>query len=199
MPCWPADKGKTAEAERYYREVLKSSYAKSEEIQYRIVNFLMHMGRYAEAADRYEAFDNMIAKYRIEPTVDMIYLVKYKFEAYYKAGRKDSALAAAAAALEFADSAIVRQKRSESELRIARDIQMSMVPNTFPEHEGLDLYAQMTPAKEVGGDHLLDVLQHTHFDSARQVVETLYAKVEEHRNGAEANDDLTMLCLRVTA
>ena len=152
MPCWPADKGKTAEAERYYREVLKSSYAKSEEIQYRIVNFLMHMGRYAEAADRYEAFDNMIAKYRIEPTVDMIYLVKYKFEAYYKAGRKDSALAAAAAALEFADSAIVRQKRSESELRIARDIQMSMVPNTFPEHEGLDLYAQMTPAKEVGGD-----------------------------------------------
>ena len=412
--------GKTAEADRYYREVLKSNYAKSEEIQYRIVNLLMHMGRYAEAADRHEAFDNMIAKYHVEPTVDMIYLVKYKFEAYYKAGRRDSALAAAAAALEFVDSAIVRQKRSEaaklatiyetklkdeeiaqqqitlnrqrslalvvvlvlitaffivytlfrrraarrmalmkarqerieSELRIARNIQMSMVPSTFPEYEGLDLYAQMTPAKEVGGDlygyvvhgsrlyftvgdvsgkgvpaslfmaqatrlfrtlanqglmpaeicnsmnaelsgddntngmfvtmfigmldlenghlaycnaghnppvlgggdnqgdflemipnapiglwpemdyegeeiasikgralfvytdglneaedlgqrqfgdeRLLDVLRHTHFDSAQQVVETLHAKVEEHRNGAEPNDDLTMLCLRVS-
>ena len=45
-----------------------------------------------------------------------------------------------------------RQERIESELRIARDIQMSMVPSTFPEYEGLDLYAKMTPAKEVGGD-----------------------------------------------
>ncbi len=40
----------------------------------------------------------------------------------------------------------------ESELRIARDIQMSMVPSVFPNVEGLDMYASMTPAKEVGGD-----------------------------------------------
>ncbi len=412
--------GKKAEAERYYREMLKSSFVKSEEMQYRIANLLMRMGHYAEAADRYQALDNMIAKYHVEPTVDMIYQVKNRFEANYKAGRRDSALVAAAAALEFVDSAIVRQKRSEaaklatiyetkqkdeeiaqqqislnrqrflalavalvlitvffivytlfrrraakhmaemkarqerieSELRIARDIQMSMVPSTFPEYEGLDLYAQMTPAKEVGGDlygyiinghnlyfavgdvsgkgvpaslfmaqatrlfrtmanqglkpadicnnmnaelsgddnangmfvtmfigmldmenghlaycnaghnppvigggqnegdylemipnapiglwpemdyqgeelesikgrtlfvytdglneaedpeqqqfgddHLLDVLRHTHFDSAIQVVKTLNEKVEEHRNGAEPNDDLTMLCLRVS-
>jgi serine phosphatase RsbU (regulator of sigma subunit) len=412
--------GKTAEAERYYQEVLKADCVKNEEIQYRIVNVLMHMGRYAEAANRYQALDKMIAKYHVEPTIDMIDLVKNKFEANYKAGRKDSALAAATTAFEFVDSAIVRQKRSdaaklatiyetkqkdeeiarqqitlnrqrflalavalvlitvffivytifrrraakrmaemkarqeriESELRIARDIQMSMVPSTFPEYEGLDLYAQMTPAKEVGGDlygyvinghnlyfavgdvsgkgvpaslfmaqatrlfrtmanqglkpaeicnnmnaelsgddntngmfvtmfigmldmenghlaycnaghnppvigggqnkgdflemipnapiglwpemdyqgeelesikgralfvytdglneaedleqqqfgddHLLDVLRHTHFDSAKQVVKTLNAKVEEHRNGAEPNDDLTMLCLRVS-
>lgn len=44
------------------------------------------------------------------------------------------------------------QERIESELRIARDIQMSMVPSLFPEREGLDMYASMTPAKEVGGD-----------------------------------------------
>ncbi len=44
------------------------------------------------------------------------------------------------------------QERIESELRIARDIQMSMVPSIFPEREGLDMYASMTPAKEVGGD-----------------------------------------------
>ena len=45
-----------------------------------------------------------------------------------------------------------QKERIESELRIARDIQMSMVPNEFPEHEGLDLYATMAPAREVGGD-----------------------------------------------
>jgi len=44
------------------------------------------------------------------------------------------------------------KERIESELRIARDIQMSMVPNVFPERDGLDLYATVTPAKEVGGD-----------------------------------------------
>ena len=44
------------------------------------------------------------------------------------------------------------KERIESELRIARDIQMSMVPNVFPQREGLDMYAEMTPAKEVGGD-----------------------------------------------
>ena len=243
------------------------------------------------------------------------------------------------------------QERLESELRIARDIQMSMVPSVFPEREGLDMYASMTPAKEVGGDlygyllmgdklyfavgdvsgkgvpaslfmaqatrlfltlakqgmmpaeictrmndalsgddnengmfvtfwlglldlttghldfcnaghnppvigggehhgeflkmipnapiglwpeleyegeeiesikgrplfiytdglneaedpeqkqfgdeRLLDILRNPHFDSARQVIDTLKSEVETHRNGAEPNDDLTMMCLRV--
>ena len=44
------------------------------------------------------------------------------------------------------------KERMEGELSIARDIQMSMVPSTFPDYEGLDMYASMTPAKEVGGD-----------------------------------------------
>ena len=44
------------------------------------------------------------------------------------------------------------KERIESDLRIARDIQMSMVPSTFPDRPDLDLYASMTPAKEVGGD-----------------------------------------------
>jgi serine phosphatase RsbU (regulator of sigma subunit) len=51
------------------------------------------------------------------------------------------------------------QERIEGELQIARDIQMSMVPNIFPEREGLDMYASMTPAKEVGGDLYGYVLQ----------------------------------------
>ena len=51
------------------------------------------------------------------------------------------------------------QERIEGELQIARDIQMSMVPNIFPEREGLDMYASMIPAKEVGGDLYGYVLQ----------------------------------------
>lgn len=243
------------------------------------------------------------------------------------------------------------QERIESELRIARNIQMSMVPNTFPSYEGLDMYASMTPAKEVGGDlygyvflddklyfalgdvsgkgvpaslfmaqatrlfrtlaaqqmmpaeicmhmndalsgednesgmfvtfwlglidlktghldfcnaghnspviggenkgdflemqtnapiglwpgleyegeeietikgrsmfiytdglneaenrqqeqfgddRLLDILRNTHFDSAQQVIEKLKAEVEHHRDGAEPNDDLTMMCVRLS-
>ena len=55
------------------------------------------------------------------------------------------------------------KERIESELRIARDIQMSMVPHVFPQHQGLDLYAQMTPAREVGGDLYSYVLQGDEF------------------------------------
>ena len=45
------------------------------------------------------------------------------------------------------------KERMESELRIARNIQMSMVPSVFPDIKGLDMYASMTPAKEVGDDN----------------------------------------------
>lgn len=43
----------------------------------------------------------------------------------------------------------------ENELKVASDIQMSMVPRIFPpfpNRKDIDLYATMTPAKEVGGD-----------------------------------------------
>ena len=44
------------------------------------------------------------------------------------------------------------KERIESELRIAREIQMRMLPHVFPRRADVDLYAMMTPAKEVGGD-----------------------------------------------
>lgn len=50
----------------------------------------------------------------------------------------------------------------ESELKIAHDIQMSMLPKTypaFPERHDVDIYGQLTPAKAVGGD-LYDFLIH---------------------------------------
>ena len=50
---------------------------------------------------------------------------------------------------------------------------------------------------QFGDDHLLEILRNTHFDSARQVIDILAAQVEQHRNGAEPNDDLTMMCIHV--
>ena len=44
------------------------------------------------------------------------------------------------------------KERMESELRIAREIQKRMLPHVFPKRKDVDLYAMMTPAKEVGGD-----------------------------------------------
>ena len=52
-----------------------------------------------------------------------------------------------------------RQERIDSELSVAREIQMSMVPSIFPQREGLDMYAMMAPAKEVGGDLYGYILQ----------------------------------------
>ena len=43
----------------------------------------------------------------------------------------------------------------ENELKVAHDIQMSMLPKTFPpypERDDIDIYGMLTPAKDVGGD-----------------------------------------------
>ena len=52
-------------------------------------------------------------------------------------------------------NATASRERMESELSIAREIQLGMVPKTFPsfpQYTEFDLYATLMPAKEVGGD-----------------------------------------------
>jgi sigma-B regulation protein RsbU (phosphoserine phosphatase) len=47
------------------------------------------------------------------------------------------------------------RERIQGDLRVAHNIQMAMVPNEFPpfpDRSDLDIYASMTPAREVGGD-----------------------------------------------
>ena len=47
------------------------------------------------------------------------------------------------------------KEKIESELRIAHEIQMGMIPKTFPPfptRSDVDIYAELIPAKEVGGD-----------------------------------------------
>ncbi|EIC22736.1 SpoIIE family protein phosphatase [Thiorhodovibrio frisius] len=49
----------------------------------------------------------------------------------------------------------IHKERIESELRIARDIQMGILPKLFPafsEYEEFDIFASLKSAKEVGGD-----------------------------------------------
>lgn len=48
-------------------------------------------------------------------------------------------------------------ERYESELNIASNIQKQMLPGAFPESDRFDIYARLSPAKEVGGD-LFDFL-----------------------------------------
>jgi sigma-B regulation protein RsbU (phosphoserine phosphatase) len=52
-------------------------------------------------------------------------------------------------------STTAKKERIESELHIARSLQLGMVPKIFPpfpEREDVDMFARMTPAREVGGD-----------------------------------------------
>ena len=49
----------------------------------------------------------------------------------------------------------IEKERFLSELSVARDIQQSMIPKTFPgypERDDMELYASLTPARQVGGD-----------------------------------------------
>jgi serine phosphatase RsbU (regulator of sigma subunit) len=55
--------------------------------------------------------------------------------------------------------------------------------------------AENKQQERFGDEHLLDILNAQRFDSAQQLVKYLEQEVEKHRDGAEPNDDLTMLCI----
>ena len=50
---------------------------------------------------------------------------------------------------------------------------------------------------QFGDQKLIDILRSTDYESSRQVIERMEREVEHHRNGAEPNDDLTMMCIHV--
>ncbi len=78
----------------------------------------------------------------------LIYIiVRHRYLARLKKAHNDLKVA-----YDQLEEATITKERMESELRIASNIQMSMIPNVFPIKEGLDMYASMTTAKEVGGD-----------------------------------------------
>ena len=57
--------------------------------------------------------------------------------------------------------------------------------------------AENKAQEQFGDDHLLDLLSNTKFQNARQAVEVMEDEVEKFRDGAEPNDDLTMLGISI--
>jgi len=51
--------------------------------------------------------------------------------------------------------------------------------------------------EQLGDERVLSILQDTQYRSPQQVIDTLTIAVEVHRNHAEPNDDLTMMCINI--
>ena len=71
--------------------------------------------------------------------------------AIQRAGLVDDLLAKIAE-LEAAQAELVMKERMERELELARQVQQSMLPRTFPRVAGFNLAARNEPARQVGGD-----------------------------------------------
>jgi sigma-B regulation protein RsbU (phosphoserine phosphatase) len=61
-------------------------------------------------------------------------------------------LEAKIAQLEAAQAELVQKERIERELELARDVQQSMLPHSFPDLPGYAISAHYVPARQVGGD-----------------------------------------------
>jgi sigma-B regulation protein RsbU (phosphoserine phosphatase) len=58
--------------------------------------------------------------------------------------------------------------------------------------------AENPALEQYGDDRLLEFLRNCSYESAQQVIETITADIERHRDGAEPNDDLTMMILKLS-
>ena len=57
--------------------------------------------------------------------------------------------------------------------------------------------AENRQQEQFSDERLLEILQTVPFESSKQTIEMLKDLVEKHRDGADPNDDLTMLCVKV--
>ena len=107
--------GKTAEAARNYAQYMKTDFGQTLEGRINGCGYLVEARRYAEAADNYTELDRFIKDWGYEYDLETIgQNLLPKFRSNYFAGRKDSALHVAMQIAEVYDTALVRQKRSES-------------------------------------------------------------------------------------
>lgn len=56
---------------------------------------------------------------------------------------------------------LIESKRIEHEMKIARDIQLSLLPQTLPTMENFDIFIRYEPIQDVGGDYY-DIFKHRH-------------------------------------
>ncbi len=118
-------RGQAAEAASYYADYAKSDFGQALEGRIDGCEYLMSARRYAEAADIYTDLDQFIREWGYDYDLETIgHNLLPKFRANYLSGRKDSALRVAMQIAEVYDTALVRQKRSESaELATVYDTQ----------------------------------------------------------------------------
>lgn len=108
-------RGQESEAASYYADYAKSDYGQRLEGRIDGCEYLMSARRYSEAADIYTDLDRFIKEWGYDYDLETIgHNLLPKFRANYLSGRKDSALRVAMQIAEVYDTALVRQKRSES-------------------------------------------------------------------------------------
>lgn len=107
--------GKTAEAVRNYANYMSTDFGKTIEGRINACDYLVSARRYSEAADNYTELDQFIRDWGYDYDLETIGKnLLPKLRANYHAGRIDSALRVAMQISEVYDTALVRQKRSES-------------------------------------------------------------------------------------
>ena len=108
-------RGKVAEAYRNYEAYSNTDFGQSIEGRINGCEYLVAARRYHEASDNYMYLDQFIKDWGYDYDLETIGRnLLPKFRANYHAGRRDSALSVAMQIAEVYDSALVRQKRSES-------------------------------------------------------------------------------------
>ena len=108
-------RGQEKDAARYYAEYMKTDYGQSLEGRINGCDYLVEARRYNEAADNYTQLDRFIKEWGYDYDLETIgNNLLPKLRSNYYADRKDSALRVALQIAEVYDSALIRQKRSES-------------------------------------------------------------------------------------
>ena len=108
-------RGQSKEAAYNYDQYARSDYGQGLEGRINGCDYLMAANRYGEAADIYTNLDQFIKEWGYDYDLETIRQnLLPKFRANYLSGRQDSALRVAMQLAEVYDTALVRQKRSES-------------------------------------------------------------------------------------
>ena len=110
-------KGRGPEAERAFNDYLTTNTARQPASIINSCEYLMLTGRYAEASRYYEQLDQFLFENGYKADFENFGLFMMpKFRANLLAGRADSALRVAEVVAEYYDSALVRQRRLDSDL-----------------------------------------------------------------------------------
>ena len=117
----------------------------------RVSDWRFRRQEHLQADCRFDRYDRRIAGGDFTQRID----IRAKNEIGVLAASFNGMTRRLAESIEHLKETTAAKERIESELKIAHEIQMSMVPKifpAFPERSEFDIFAALVPAKEVGGD-----------------------------------------------